>query len=199
MSKSSALLILAAGASKRMGSPKQLLPIKDQVLLTLVVQQALLVPNQDVYVVLGAYASEIEQYLHAYKVRVLHHKNWENGIGSSIAYGVSQIYRQKKYEQAMLILADQPTIVASELIALLGFHQQRKNRITLTDCKNYRGVPAVFAKEVFADLCKLNNDEGAKAVVNMYANKVDYFVLDREILDVDTPEDYQKITKQLNL
>ncbi|MGY6649213.1 nucleotidyltransferase family protein [Wenyingzhuangia sp. IMCC45574] len=198
MSNKTALLVLAAGASKRMGSPKQLLPIKDQILLTVVVQQALQVCENDTYVVLGANFNTVSEHLKDFSSKILFNMNWDQGIGSSIAFGISEIHSLQKYDQVVLLLADQPTVVAQDIQDLIKYHIQHINKITVTRCKNYIGVPAVFDASFFEEMMQLSDDYGAKTIVKKHIDQVSLFKIDREIWDVDTQEDYQKILKNMD-
>lgn len=198
MNNKTALLVLAAGASKRMGSPKQLLPFKDQILLTVVVQQALKAKPNDTFVVLGANYNSVNEHLKDFPCTILYHQDWDDGIGSSIAFGISNLKNLQKYDQVVLLLADQPTIVAKDIQDLIDYHILHVNKITVTECKNYIGVPTVFDATFFDEMSKMSGDVGAKLIVKNHIDQVSKFLIDREIWDVDTQEDYQKILKKMD-
>lgn len=193
-----AFLILAAGSASRMNQPKQLLPFKNDVLLTHVIKQALAVSRENVFVVLGANNNLISQEIKSFSVNILCNKQWKKGIGSSIAYGVSEIQQLKKYKRVVVLLADQPSISNIDIQHILEYHINHQNKITVTACINYTGVPAVFEQEFFNELMLLSNDDGAKPILKKHKLQVSKFVIDKEILDIDTPEEYDKILKSLD-
>ncbi|NIJ44026.1 molybdenum cofactor cytidylyltransferase [Wenyingzhuangia heitensis] len=197
MIENTAFLILAAGASKRMGTPKQLLSFKTDVLLTHAIKQVLQVSTENVFVVLGANYKSILKKIRSLSVNVIEHKEWEKGIGSSIAFGVSQIQQTNKYKRVMLLLADQPNIKADDLQQILRHHFNNKNKITVTACYNYTGVPVVFEHYFFKELTLLSSDNGAKSILKKYESIVSDFLIEKEIVDIDTPEDYDKMLKSL--
>lgn len=193
-----AFLILAAGSSRRMNQPKQLLPFKNDVLLTHVIKQALAVSKENVFVILGANSNLISQEIKSFSVNILCNKQWKKGIGGSIAYGVSEIKKLKKHHRVVVLLADQPSISTKYIQSLLIDHVNHQNKITVTACRNYTGVPAVFEQDFFQELILLSNDDGAKPILKKHKLQVSKFVTDKEILDIDTPEEYDKILKSLD-
>ncbi|ANW97333.1 hypothetical protein AXE80_13970 [Wenyingzhuangia fucanilytica] len=197
MISSTAFLILAAGGSARMQEPKQLLPFKNEMLLTHTIKQVLGVSKQHVFVVLGANYKSISKTIQGFSIEVLQHLKWEKGIGSSIAFGVSQIQKKNKYQRIVIVLSDQPEVCSKDLEQVLENHIINKNKITVTACYNYTGVPAVFDKDFFEELKKLSDDTGAKSIIKRNQCQVSHFKIDKEILDIDTSDDYDKMLKKL--
>lgn len=198
MAQNTAFLIVAAGGSKRMKKPKQLLPFKKDVLLTHAIKQVLAVSKENVFVVVGANSDVIYQKIKEFAVNVVENKEWKNGIGSSIACGVSKIQQQNKYQRVMVLLADQPSVNSGDIQQLLQFHITNKYKITKTSCVNYTGVPVIFERSFFKELAMLSNDNGAKSILKNYESEVAAFFIEKEILDIDTPEDYTKMLKSLD-
>lgn len=198
MNKKSAIVILAAGNSSRMGCAKQLLSWKNTTLVENAIQQAIEVSHSEVFVVLGANDELIFDKIKKYPINVLVHRQWKNGIGSSIAYGVKEIHNSSIYQRVVLLLADQPNITTHDVNCLLQHHIHKNNKITVTVCRNYTGVPVVFEKDFFKELMLLSGDCGAKSIIYQHRKKVTEFVIDKKILDIDTKEDYDKMLKNLN-
>ncbi|NAY90949.1 NTP transferase domain-containing protein [Muricauda sp. JGD-17] len=193
MSNSIATLILAAGASTRMKDKiKQLLPWEDSTLLGHTIKQAKAVSNL-CYVVLGA-NSEIIQKTIPTDVKTIQNPDWANGMGHSIATGVSHITNRKKELKGILILLiDQPLLDATFLMKMKNIFDSGAHRIVATSYGERLGVPAIFDKSLFSQLQELNQDHGAKAIImknKNYIAKVE--PLGREI-DIDTLEKYNQL------
>lgn len=188
------ILIIAAGASVRLGSPKQLLPWGNTTLLGNTVKQALKTGIENVNLVLGADFEQVEASVSKYKLNVHNHANWQQGMGSSIAYGVAQILQQEKEVEAILILlADQPLIDSAFINKLLQCYEQHPQHITATSYGNRRGVPALFPKVFFSELVQLKGDEGARKLLNNITTPIITIDAGNKLADIDTLEDYQKL------
>lgn len=192
-----AFLILAAGASKRMGKPKQLLPLGEKTMLLNIVNKILTIKKQDVYVVLGANYLKIEKQLKDL-VEVIVNPYWKKGIGKSIAYGVSELIHKNEYQDIMIVLADQPSVLSQDLETLIEMHKKNHASITVSSFLNYTGVPAIFHQNKFKDLIMLSEDDGAKLVIKKYDKEVNTISFNKYLLDIDTVEDYEKMLKSLH-
>lgn len=195
-----AILVLAAGASSRMGTPKQLLPWNGANLLDSVIENALVFSPDHVVVVLGANAKEIQAHsIHNKGVQFVFHKNWNLGLGSSIAHGVDFIQEIGQNTKAILILlGDQPLIDPEYLGKMIKAHESSGKGIIATEYDKGVGVPAIFARSYFSNLAQLNKDIGAKQIIKNFKN--DTFLLgpSGKTIDIDTLEDYQKLIKIRN-
>ena len=123
---------MAAGASTRLGTAKQLLPWKDSTLIETAIATASDLSTTDVYVVLGAHFQPIADQLRPYQVHLLNNKDWELGLGQSIAFGVDQI-KQADYDGVLIMLADQPFITSDYLKQMTAVFQQGEYPIVATD------------------------------------------------------------------
>lgn len=188
------VILLAAGASKRMGnSIKQLLPWGDTTLLGHAINQ--LKPlKADIYVVLGAFADEIKTHVPK-EATLLVNTEWQNGMGSSIAYGVNEVLKNAPQTKSILIaLADQPLVNSAYLKKLLGQHIESQEGITATAYPNQRvGVPAIFDEKYFSVLQKLKGDKGARELLNSKNQRLTTLPIVENGFDVDTEDDYRKI------
>ena len=189
-----AVLILAAGASTRMGTIKQLLPWAKTNLLGHAIEQAKNI-TEHVYVVLGANASIIKTTLGKEIVTILN-PDWQHGMGTSIAKGILEIANHKPIENVLIMLSDQPFLDSNYLAKLVKCHQNTTQNICATNYNGKSGVPAIFNKLYFPQLAELNAEYGAKELLR---NSVDdTFVVDSngKAIDIDTLETYQQLLNQ---
>lgn len=189
-----AIVILAAGNSKRMGQSKQLLPWKNSTLLGSVIENACLIEAVEVFVVLGAYTNEIREKIDLSRANILINENWQQGLGSSIALATAEI--NKKYPDmnaVLFVLADQPFISSHHLNTIIALHNKEKEAIVITRKEDYRGIPVLFPAKFFSELITLSNDEGAKQIINRNKNEIREIITQNNIADIDTFESYTEL------
>ncbi len=193
--KNIATLILAAGQSIRMGEHvKQLLAYNDTNLLGNAIKAAQASTSEDIYVVLGAHNQSIQAQTDLTACTVILNHDWNNGLGSSITAGITYFESMSLHYDAVLItLADQPLIDYKYLNRMVELWQADSEKIITTHYQSRSGVPAIFGKEHFNDLLKLNKDFGAKNIIA--ANKDVVTAVDPEgkAFDIDTWEAYQNL------
>jgi len=187
-----AIVVLAAGASKRMGEPKQLLKWGDSTLINYSIDSVSKVNLNEIIVVLGAHFELIKNDIKNSKVTILYNQNWEMGLGTSIAFAVQ--YLKLKVDGVMFVLCDQPFITADFLKEMISKFQPHKNQILATSYGNGQyGVPVLFDKYYFEELSHLNDDYGAKQLLNKYQFQVETLVSPNENMDLDTKQDYTNL------
>jgi molybdenum cofactor cytidylyltransferase len=193
-------IILAAGESKRFGQPKQLLDWRGQPFVRAVAQTALAAGLSPVFAVTGANAEQVEDALQDLNVKIVRNAEWQKGQSSSIKAGVlplSHFGRGARGEgigAAIFILADQPQIGTDVIRALIEKHTQGLSPIIAPlVLEEQRANPVMFDQVTFPDLLKLEGDIGGRALFSKY--QVEYMPWhdDRLLLDVDKPEDYQRL------
>ena len=190
--KKVAILVLAAGESKRMGQPKQLLPWKGSTLLGHCISQAEKSLIKDVFVVLGAHYKQIISTLHHHNINVIHHKHWENNIGSSIAKGVEYISSKAQYNGILILLADQPqvdSVYINSIYTLFGSSPSK--HIIATIYANTFGVPVLFSHHFFDILISQTPQQGAKSILQTNKKHISSIQPQISIEDIDTPMDYK--------
>lgn len=189
------ILILAAGASSRLGRPKQFLEINGKTLLQHSIEVAINSDAQTVAVVLGANAAEIETQILNTGVDIFFNADWQEGIASSIRTGVSALI--KKYpalETIIFMVCDQPYVDAALLNKLIEVHQTACSPIVASGYKNSLGVPALFHKKFFPALKALHGEAGAKSIILKHADEVTSVSFPAGAEDIDTEADYLRFT-----
>jgi molybdenum cofactor cytidylyltransferase len=180
-------LILAAGASRRFGSPKQLVRVDGQSLLQRTVAHATELLGAGVTVVLGAHAAAIAETLPPGSAGTLINRNWQEGIGSSIRIGVQRL--PGACDGVLLVLADQPLVGEETLRRLITAWRRQPRQIIASHYGNVTGVPAIFPRWCFGDLSALRGDQGARIVIRRYADHVVRLAHPEAAVDIDYPED----------
>lgn len=188
-----AILILAAGASRRMGRPKQLLPWKNQPLIRYVAGQALALPKRPVLVITGAYSDLVCHALQDMPVELAHCADWASGMGHSLAFGIARLeVLCPEVSGVMVLLSDQPLVEAGYLERLgVQFEKQGAKGIVASSYAQTLGPPLVFSRDFFPELKALRGDRGARMLLERFATEVHPIPFPEGALDWDTPEDLE--------
>jgi molybdenum cofactor cytidylyltransferase len=187
-----ALVLLAAGGSTRMGSPKQLLTYQGRPLIRHAVETAIASGCDPVMVVLGSHVQEIRAVLDGLDVVVVENTEWEKGMGTSIRAGISGA-EIMGCDGAILALADQPLVTPEILKHLVEEHEETGRPIIASEYAGTVGVPAFFAREYFPHLTGLLPSEGCKAVILAHLEQSIRISCPEAETDLDTPGDYQAV------
>ena len=192
-----ALILLAAGASTRMGRPKQLLPMYgNRPLLRHVVESALSEPVSPIIVVLGANAAAIAPCLDGLAVTIVVNTDWAEGMGSSLRCGLEALIATAPPVQNVIVtLADQPDLPAGHFVRLIETQRTAAQPIIASECEGVRGPPVLFTAQFFPALCALRGDTGARALLREHAHEVAAVALPAA-RDLDTPADYANYLEQ---
>jgi len=183
-------VILAAGASTRMGAPKQLLCVAGRPLLLRAVEAALASPAWPVVVVLGAHAEKIRPQLARHPVLVVENVAWAEGMAASIRTGISTLGQfSRTLEAALVALCDQPAFSANTIAQLLAAQAASGLGIAAARYRGLLGAPALFRREHFPALAALTGEAGARALLQGPAGTVAGVDLPELAVDLDTPED----------
>tara|TARA_R110002049_G_scaffold86767_3_gene220319 strand:+ start:3626 stop:4222 length:597 start_codon:yes stop_codon:yes gene_type:complete len=189
--KNIAVLVLAAGKSSRMNTPKQLVKIGVNFLLETVLSKAKTINTSNVYCVLGANSDIIRKEISSSDVHFIYNKNYNKGLSASIVNGVEEIkLKNKNYDAIFILLGDQPALEKEYLIDMITLFSKDETKIIASNYGNKLGVPAIFPKTYFSELTKLSGDFGAKDILNKSKNVI---FLDKQtnFIDIDTEKDLQ--------
>jgi molybdenum cofactor cytidylyltransferase len=187
------IIILAAGQSSRLGSPKQLLHYKGKPLLQYTLDTVKKLPF-DVFCVLGAYPDEIKNEVDFSQTIVVTNKNWNEGLASSIRCGLSEVLQSNSETEAIiLVLCDQPFLTTDILIQIIENYHHTGQPIIHCLYGDTSGPPTLFHKSLFPYLMELSGNQGAKKVVDMFPNQVTYIDFPKGKFDIDTQEDYRQL------
>ena len=161
-----AALLLAAGASSRLGKPKQLLLYKGKTLLQNALSAALDAQLDPVIIVLGADESMIRSKVDEKNIHTAYNSGWQEGIASSIRCGLKKLEKiAPNADAAILMVCDQPHITSSLLKNLFITQQQTGKPIVASYYNDVAGTPALFHKNIFPELVLLKGDKGAGKIL----------------------------------
>ena len=187
------VILLAAGGSSRMGSPKQLLRYRGQTLIRRAAEAAVASKCDQVVVVIGSEASQMRRELEDLPVSVVENQNWQTGMSSSIRAGLDDL-RQYDLDGVLIMLCDQPFVTAGILNDLITTHRQTGKPIVASSYETTKGVPAFFSRELFTELTSLSADEGARRLIVKHPELVTTIDFPKGAIDIDTPHDTKKLS-----
>jgi molybdenum cofactor cytidylyltransferase len=189
-------LVLAAGSSRRLGRPKQLLPYQGTILLDWVVAQVEAAQALDeVIVVLGHAADEIRSHLRIGRARVLINPVFTDGCSGSYKTGMRAL--DPRAEAVMVLLGDQPGVDTAVIDQVAQDWRARGGTIALTSYRGHRGHPMVFARPLFDQLLQLQGDKAAWKILDAHPEWVRDVELDCAFPDdVDTWQDYETLLRE---
>lgn len=182
-----------------MGKPKQLLPVAETTLIELAIKTALNAKVAGLYCVLGANYDKIREKISKYPVEIVENIAWENGLGKSIAVGTSAVLKNEPETEGILILlSDQPGVDSLYLEKMISTFEDRQGTIIVSDYSGFYGVPAIFPTAYFDQLQELNEDNGAKELLNSGKLPIIAVKSPEKLGDIDTPADYEQFLKSQN-
>lgn len=186
-----AAIVLAAGASDRMGSPKQLLDWQGEPFVHKVARTALGAGCSPVVVVIGSNAEAVAAAVADLPVQIAHNPDWTTGQSSSLQTGLRAL--PPNTGCALFLLVDQPQISLALISSLLERHRTSLSPVTAPLVDGQRANPILFDRVTFPALLDLSGDTGGRAVLSRF--RVDWLSWHdvRQLLDVDTPEDYNRL------
>lgn len=195
-----AAVLLAAGASTRLGQPKQLVPIDGESLLHRTARLALEAGCSPLYVVLGFEADRMRDELTGLPAQIVVNTHWHEGMGSSLRSGMAALQQSDPHPQAVLLLVcDQPRLTAEHLRNLLATHANaptsNEKPVTASAYGGRSGVPAVFSSGLFGELASCAGDRGARDLIRAHHPDVAAVPWPAGELDLDRPEDLSTIER----
>ena len=191
------VVLLAAGGSRRLGSPKQLVEYEGTPLLLRAIRTALDSGALEVIVVLGSEASFIRQRIESIqildeRVKFLENEDWTEGMGGSIRVGVQGVSATSL--AIVLMVCDQPHLRSTVLKALVG---ALSDAVLIAACSygGRPGSPCCFDRALASELLQLTGDQGARDLIRDPHRNVALVPFDDGSFDIDTPEDLIRLTR----
>lgn len=183
------ILILAAGASTRLGQPKQLLSYQGKPLIRHMAEIAIASGCQPVGVVLGANYKTIFPCLSDLKAHIIYNENWSTGMASSIFCGLKELLSlSPELDAIVLMVCDQPFVSSDLIQQLIAGYQFSHYPIVASEYADVLGVPTLFNRTFFSDLFQLQGDRGAQSIIRQHRSCVLGIPFAKGIIDIDTPQ-----------
>jgi molybdenum cofactor cytidylyltransferase len=189
-------ILLAAGASRRMGAPKQLIRFDGHSLLRRAAETAIGSGASPVIVVLGARAEDMLPELADLPIEAVINPDWALGMSASLRCGIQALLALAPETEAVLVtLCDQPFVTGAHLGALI---ERFRAPITASLYNSTLGVPAVFARALFPELEALEGDSGARRLIQLHSAETTAFDLPEAAIDLDSPIDLNSFSAKLH-
>jgi molybdenum cofactor cytidylyltransferase len=203
--------VLAAGASTRLGTPKQLIAYEGRTLLRRAVETALEAAAPiaagtqgappparcRVVVVLGSQAGRMRAEVAGLDVTVVENPAWEEGLSTSLRAGLDALDPpgavESHLDAALFTTCDQPSVTAATLRAVLAVYDATRPPVVACAYAGAVGVPALIDRFLFAELRALRGDTGAKRVIKSYGAELVTVPAPEAALDVDTALDARRL------
>ena len=186
-------IILAAGASSRLGRPKQLLDLGGEPALRHVIRTALDSRLTEIVVVLGNEAEIVKEVVGEFGQRTAINPRFAEGQSTSLGVGIEAAHADA--DAAMLLLGDQPLLQAETVNLVLAAYSASNAPIVQARRNGQPGHPVIIRSELFPELLTLTGDEGARSVIRRYADRIHYIEVPNvdEALDLDTEADFKRV------
>ncbi|NQT31190.1 MAG: molybdenum cofactor cytidylyltransferase [Deltaproteobacteria bacterium] len=184
-------ILLAAGESKRMGEPKQLMPLGKHTLLEQAIDNLLNSSVDETIVVVGHKAEEITRAIATKPVKIMFNPNYRQGMSTSIVAGLILVDPQS--QAVMLALGDQPLVESQTINQLIDAFNSHDKGIAVPTHRGKRGNPIIFNIKYKAKLLELEGDIGGREIIRQHPGDVLEVAVDSEsvISDIDTKDDYK--------
>jgi molybdenum cofactor cytidylyltransferase len=191
-----AIIVLAAGNSSRLGEPKQLLFYQNKTLLQHILNEAKNANLDPVICVTGYKADRIAETITDTGITIVYNKQWREGMGTGISIGIKQLLNTA-VESVILAVSDQPHVTAELFRTMVANMDESKKGIVACSYAGTLGTPVLFKKEYFNQLILLNGQEGAKNIVKANLSDVRELEFENGRVDIDTKQDYENLISKI--
>lgn len=190
-------VILAAGASRRMGRAKPLLPIAAEPMIRRVAQRVLAAGLEETLVIVGHQAAEVTAVLADLPLRIVKNTNWRKGQSASVATAVGAL--PSSAGAALFVPCDLPHLTPGLLRDLISVYRCSSASIVVPTADGQRRSPVLVDPNLFPELLTLTGDQGARQIFSAHADEVlELPVTDPRVLDdIDTRADYERLMSEV--
>lgn len=188
------VIILAAGAARRMNQAKMLLPFGKSSILESIIDQVKEIHADQICIVTGFYHHQIVEKILDDQIRLVYNEDWEEGISGSIKKGLAYLLNQNsRIDSVLILVADQPFITSSLLHDIIELQTKTNKGIVAASYAGVAGTPVLFQRHYISNLEKLVGDKGARSILHQYQD--DLVTIDFPLgeIDIDTEADYLKL------
>lgn len=184
-------ILLAAGESKRMDKPKQLMPLGKTTILEQTIDNLLGSRVSEVIVVLGYRAEEVMKKIAVKPIKITINPAYHRGMSTSIVTGLNSV--DDRAQAVMLALADQPFIDSPTINRLIAEFLSHNKGIAIPVYRGRRGHPVIFAIKYKEELLELTGNVGGRQIIRQHPDDILEVAVNSEsiITDIDTTSDYQ--------
>src|SRR5262249_35458281 len=188
-------VVLAAGMSRRMGTPKQLLRIEGKTVLERTAAIVRASNAKEIGLVLGFAADTVEKEIPTGNIKVVRNPDYEQGMGTSLRAGLAAV--NPAATAAIIVLADQPFVQPATLNQLIECHRTRRPQIVIPMFRGFRGNPVLLDRSAFAEVRELSGDVGCRAIFGKHTENIYKLPMDDPgiLLDIDSREDFAALAK----
>jgi len=189
------IVIPAAGASQRLGQPKQLVNFKGKSLIRQAIENAESLSPHEILVVTGADTEAVQAEVQKTTAKPVYNPDWSSGMGTSIACGARAV--DDASDGLMILLCDQWRILPEDLHLLFETWLCNTQRIVCAATGSRCGPPVIFPSTLFQALSTLDGDHGAHSILRSHPDLVIPADLQNASSDLDTPSQLKELKEAL--
>lgn len=190
-------VVLAAGESKRMGRQKVLLPYRGITVIEHIVRQISEAGIEETVVVVGHEREHIETCLQPYNVKMVVNSLYQNGMLSSVRAGLDAVSEDSR--SVMVLLGDQPFVRAEILREVVNHAKGCDKGIVAPSFQGRAGHPALLSLGYRNEIMQCFDEVGLRGLYAAHPGDVEWVIVDDAsvVEDMDTPEDYERVLRQV--
>jgi molybdenum cofactor cytidylyltransferase len=186
-------VVMAAGASKRMGQPKMVLPWGKGTVIEQVVRVLSASGVSPIVVVTGGAHEKVADALRGFSLKLVHNEHFhETEMLQSLQLGLFGL--PDDVQASLVVLGDQPQITREVVSGVIDRFIQNHNPLVVPSYQMRRGHPWLVAREYWSEILQMDRDKSLRGFLAAHAKEIDYLVVDTPaiLMDLDTPQDYQR-------